>query len=335
MNSARNKFKKTAAFLMETYKEWQEDRVPRHAAALAYYTIFSLAPLLVVVIAIATFFLGSRTDVRNALILQIQSYIGQTGAQAVNSMIDQASRPAESIFATLIGIALLLLGASGLFGQLQESLNTIWEVKARSGGFLVAVKDRFLSFTMVLGIGFLLLVLLVISTLIAALSNSLSILLPGMDVFWRVVEFLLSLAITSVLFAMIFKILPDVKIIWSDVWVGAAVTSLLFNIGRYLIGLYLGRSSVSSAYGAAGSLVIILLWIYYSAQIFFLGVEFTQVYARRFGVGIIPSPKAARLKESDRVNQGMPHAEVVESVLWGMPVRMGAHPSPVARKPES
>jgi membrane protein len=225
-------------------------------------------------------------------------------------MIDQASQPAESIFATLIGIALLLMGATGLFQQLQESLNAIWEVQARPGGIRVVVKDRLLSFIMVLGIGFLLLVLLVVSTLIAALSNYIGTLLPGMDIFWRVVEFLVSFAISTVLFAMIFKVLPEVQNDWQDVWLGAAVTALLFTIGRLAIGLYLGTRAFTDTYGAAASLIIILLWVYYSAQILFFGAEFTQVYANRSGKRIPPEPGARRLTEHERAEQGMPAARV-------------------------
>lgn len=200
-------------------------------------------------------------------------------------MIRSAYKPSSSVIATIIGIATLLFGATGAFVDLQEALNTIWSATSKSGhsGIIGMIKERFLSFGMILGIAFLLLVSLVVSAGLSALGKFLSDLLPGFTHILQVVNFIISFGFITVLFAMIYKLLPDIKIAWSDVWIGAAVTSLLFTIGKFLIGLYLGRSSIASPYGAAGSLVIILVWVYYSAQILFFGAEFTQIYANKYG----------------------------------------------------
>jgi membrane protein len=221
--------------------------------------------------------------------MEIRGLIGQSGAELVEGMLDGGFNQSGSILATIIGIVTLLLGATGLFGQLQEALNVIWDVPPRqNGGLLVMLKQRFVSFTMVLGIGFLLLVSMVLSAGLTAFGEYLSQHLPQTSAFLPTLNFIISFALITVLFAMMYRILPDVDVDWSDVWIGAAVTALLFTVGKTLLGLYLGRASVASAYGAAGSLVVILLWIYYSAQILFFGAEFTQVYAHHYGSKIVP-----------------------------------------------
>jgi membrane protein len=239
---------------------------------------------------------------------QIQGMVGDQGGELVQEMIQGASNQSTGIIATIIGVATLLFAATGVFGQLQDALNTIWEVAPKPGrGILGIIKDRFISFTMVLGIGFLLMVSLVLSAGLAAASQ-----FTGLDKIAYVGEaitFVVSFAVITLLFAMIFKILPDVKIAWSDVWIGAVVTALLFTIGKFLIGLYLGHSALASSFGAAGALVVILVWIYYSAQILFLGAEFTQVYAKRFGSRIQPAEDAVPVTEEARAQQGMPRTE--------------------------
>lgn len=275
--------------LKQTFSEWNEDKAPLLAAALAYYTIFSLAPLLIIVIAIAGFVFGEEA-VRGEIVGQIQGLVGREGAEVIQEMLKNAYHPGKGIIATLIGFVTLLLGASGVFAQLQEALNIIWNVKPKPGrGIKGIIKDRFLSFTMVVGIGFLLLVSLVISTVLAAISNFLNHLFPDFSGVLHLVSFALSFAIVTFLFGMIYKVLPDVKISWNDVSIGAAMTALLFMVGQYLLGVYLGNSGFTSTYGAAGAFVVILVWIYYSAQILFLGAEFTQVYARTYGSQILPS----------------------------------------------
>jgi membrane protein len=295
--------------LRETIQEWSEDKAPRLAAALAYYTVFSIAPLLVLVIAITGFIVGSNATIRNQVLSQVQGLVGQQGATAVGQLIQQTGQPSNGILASVIGIVTLLFGATGLFGQLQDALNTIWDVRPKPGrGITGIVKHRFLSFTLVLGMCFLLLVSLVISAALSILNSYFSSLLGGAGFIAVAINFLISTAVITLIFAMIYKILPDVEIRWSDVWIGALVTALLFNIGKGVLSLYLSRSAAASAYGAAGSLVVLLLWVYYSAQILFLGAEFTQVYARRFGSRPAPSPKADLVGEG-KLATAVPRAQ--------------------------
>ncbi|AFZ18339.1 YihY/virulence factor BrkB family protein [Allocoleopsis franciscana] len=300
--------------LKETFKEWQEDKASRLAAALAYYTAFSIAPLLIIAIAIAALVFGEEAA-RGGIEDQLRGLIGQQGAEAIEEMIKNSSKPAEGTIATIISVGFLLFGASGVFAQLQDSLNTIWEVAPKPGrGVMGFIKDRFLSFSMVLGIGFLLLVSLVLSAVLAGLNNILGGMMPGLSFLWEILNFLISFGVITLLFALIYRVLPDAKIAWGDVWFGAIITALLFTIGKTLIGLYLGNSSVGSTYGAAGSFVVLLLWVNYSAQILFFGAELTQVYANKYGSHIVPTENAVRLTEEDRVQQGIPHSSHVESM---------------------
>lgn len=272
----------------ETFLEWNKDKASRLAAALAYYTVFSLAPLLIIVIAIAGSVFGEEAA-RGEIVGQIQGLVGRDGAQFIETAIENVSKPEKGTIASVISLVVLLFGASGVFAELQDALNTIWEVQPKPGlGLLGFIRSRFLSFTMVLGIGFLLLVSLVVSTALTALINFFGNLLPGIDFLWQLANFILSFVVTTLLFGLIYKVLPDVKIAWGDVWIGATITSVLFSLGRFLLGQYLGNSSFGSTYGAAGSLVVILVWVYYAAQILFFGAEFTEVYARRYGSRIVP-----------------------------------------------
>lgn len=269
--------------LRDTFNEWNEDKAPRLAATLAYYTIFSIAPLLVIAIAIAGLVFGQEAA-RGQLDNQIQGLIGPVGADAVQEMIQSASKPSSGILATVIGLITLLFGASGVFAQLKDALNTIWDVPpAPNRGVRGILRGQFLSFTMMLGIGFLLLVSLVISAGLSAFGSFLGEMFPGLTFVMQIVNIVISFAVVTLLFAIMFKVLPDAAIAWSDVWFGAAFTALLFTIGKFLIGVYLGSGTVASAYGAAGSLVVLLLWVYYSAQILFFGAEFAQVYANQYG----------------------------------------------------
>lgn len=290
----------------ETVNEWSKDKASRLAAALSYYTIFSISPLLVIAIAVAGIVFGEKAA-SDQIFREIRGLIGDQGAQAIQTLLVSAGQKKGSgIVATLIGVVTLLVGASGTFGQLQDALNTIWEVKPKEGrGIRGILHDRLLSFSLVLAIGFLLLVSLVVSAGLAALGKYLGGLLPFSTQLMQVVNLGISVAVTTLLFALLFKVLPDAKVRWRDVWIGALVTAVLFSLGRFLIGLYLGRSSVSSAYGAAGSLVVLLLWIYYSAQILLFGAEFTQVFANRSGRRIVPKPNAEPLTAEDRREQGM------------------------------
>ncbi len=259
------------------------DQAPRLGAALAYYATFSLAPLLIIAIAISGLVFG-REAASGQIVGQIQGLVGQDTASAIQAMIAKSNQPVTSILTSLIGLLTLFLGASGVFGELQQSLNEIWGVKPKpKRGLLATLKDRFFSFGMVLGSGFLLLISLVVSAGLAALSNVFAGLMPGWGVITQIINFIISMAVITVLFALIFKYVPDTKIIWADVWSGAALTALLFTIGKALIGFYIGYSSLASTYGAGASLAVILLWVYYSAQILFFGAEFTQVYATMYG----------------------------------------------------
>jgi membrane protein len=271
------------AFLREIYYQWQKDNALSHGAALAYYTLFSMAPLLMLIIAIAGFVFG-RTAAEGQLFGQIEGVIGPAGARTVEGMIASVSTPKAGLIASAVSVVTILFGASAVFGQLRTSLNHIWEVTpSKGGGMLGIARQRLANFLIILGIGGLLLASLVLTAALAAVHELLARHLPLLGGLLPKLNFLLSLALTTTLFAMIYKILPETRMDWRDVWLGAAVTAVLFTIGKTLIGVYLGRTGVASIYGAAGSLVLVLLWVYYCAQIFFIGAEFTEVYSRRYG----------------------------------------------------
>ncbi|HZZ26481.1 MAG TPA: YihY/virulence factor BrkB family protein [Pirellulales bacterium] len=277
-------------WIKELFSEWSQDNAPRLGAALAYYAGFSIAPLIVIVLAGASLIFG-KDAATGALNSQLRELIGEQGAQAVAGLVASADKPAEGIIATICAMVVLLFGASGVFGELQSSLNSIWHVDQTVAGFWQNVKNRFLSFAMVLGTGFLLLISLVVSAALAAATKSLSASVPLPIWLMQSIHQLISFVITALLFALIFKILPDVEIRWKDVWIGAIATAGLFTIGKYLIGLYLGQSAVASSYGAAGSFVVLLVWVYYSAQILFLGAEFTKIHARTYSASSPDSRK--------------------------------------------
>ena len=284
--------------LKKTGSDWIEDQAPSLGAALAYYTVFSLAPLLIIAIAIAGLVFGQEAA-QGQIFEQLRGLIGEESGKAMQDMVQNANaKPATGVVATLVGVATLLFGASGVFGQLQTSLNTIWEVQPKPGrGILGILRDRVLSFGFILVIGFLLLVSLLLTAGIALLAQWFGGIFPGMEALAQVLNFVLSLALITLLFAMIFKFLPDAKIAWHDVWIGAFITAMLFTVGKFALGLYLGKSGVGSSYGAAGSLIILLLWVYYSSQILFFGAEFTQVYANRFGARVAPAENAVAVEK--------------------------------------
>lgn len=279
--------------LKTIFIKWLEDDPFQSAAALSYYTLFSLAPLLIISIAVAGFVFG-REAAQDQIVSTIQGLIGHESALAVQAMIQNASnRPKTGMISTLLGGIILLFGAGGVVGQLQTSLNTIWRVSAKSDSSVRDfIRKRFISFAMVLGIGFLLLVSLAVSAFISALTRFIGSLFGGAAVIAHLLDILISFGFITLLFAMIYKFLPDARIQWEDVWTGAALTSILFTIGKFLIGVYLGSSGVTSIYGAAGSLITVLLWVYYSSLIFLLGAEFTEVYANTYGSGVVPIENA-------------------------------------------
>ena len=269
--------------LIEVYHDWSDDKASRLAAALAFYTILSLAPILIIVIEIAGFAFGEPA-VREEIAYAMQSLVGQDGASAIKMVMEHAAMPGHSTLAEILGLVILLFGAAEVFIQLKDSLNDIWGVLPKfEGGILATIREYFFSLSMVVGIGFLLLVSLVVDAALSAFGTLVGTLIPDNEIFLRAVNFLASFVVITLLFALIYKVVPDARVAWSDVWIGAAFTTLLFIIGKFLIGLYLGYSAEGAAYGAAGSMVILMLWIYYSAQIFLMGAEFTQVYAERFG----------------------------------------------------
>ena len=263
---------------------WLDDDASSMGAALAYYTIFSIAPLLLIVIATAGWVFGGEA-VNGEIFRQLRGLIGEEGAIAIEGLIKSASEPGKGIVATIIGLALLLVGATSVFVELQGALDRIWRVPAskKASGFWNLLRARFLSFGLILGLGFMLLVSLVISAALAAFGAWWGALMGGWEVLLQMLNVIISFTLTTILFAMIYRFMPRARIAWRDVWVGAAVTALLFEIGKLLIGLYLGKSGVTSAFGAAGSLVVLLVWVYYSAQVFLLGAEFTWVYAQEHG----------------------------------------------------
>ena len=263
---------------------WADDYAPSMGAALAYYTLFSLAPLLIIAIAVAGLFFG-QDAARGEIVAQIQDLIGREGAIAVQGLLQSTNEPAQSIFAAVVSVIPLVRGASTVFAELQSDLDRIWRVPAAAtaNGIWMLLRARLLSFGLVLGLGFLLLVSLVASAAIAAFGKWSYGFFEGREAFLYALNFGISFAIATLLFAMIYKFMPRARIAWRDVWVGAAVTAFLFEIGKFLIGLYLGKTSVASAFGAAGSLVVLLVWVYFSAQIFLLGAEFTRVYSHEYG----------------------------------------------------
>ena len=301
MAKQRGFFVNAFTLLKQTFNEWLQDKAPQLGAALAYYTVFSLAPLILVLLSIVgVLFRKDPAGAWDKITQQMSYFLDSSALQMVQNIAEKASQPGKSTIATIIGVALALFGASGVFGQLQDALNTIWGVKAKPGasvwGFL---RSRFLSFAMIGGVCFLLLVSLTLESLLKGFSHYVQSALPGGIVIALTVYLIFDLAIVIVLFAMIFKFLPDVKIQWRDVWIGAVMTAILFGIGKWLLGFYLGSGAAGSAYGAASSLITLLLWVYYSSQILLFGAEFTQVYAAQADRAFKPSEYAIRVKTKE------------------------------------
>jgi membrane protein len=285
------------SLLKNTATEWIADKCPQLGAALAYYTVFSLAPLVLVLLAVFGIVFGSNQTAREKIIGQLSYVLDPSGIKVMEEIASNVSKTKTGILATSIGIILGLLGASGVFGQLQDALNTIWSVKPKPGaGLWDFLRKRFLSFSMVGGVCFLMLVSLTIESLLRGLHHYLQNLFPGGNILGLAIFLLFDLAVIVLLFAMIFRYLPDVRIPWRDVWVGAALTAGLFVLGKFALGLYLGSGSAGSPYGAAGSLITLLLWIYYAAQIVLFGAEFTQVYANTYGSRLEPEEHSIRVE---------------------------------------
>jgi membrane protein len=275
-------------------KGWSDDNASRLAAGLAFYTVLSIAPLLVLAVAVAGWVFGEEAA-RGQIATELSSIVGEQAGEGIQTMLTHAEKPDDSALGSVLGGLVLLFGASGVFGELQAALNAIWRVKPKPGrGIWGAVKDRFFSFSLVLGVAFLLLVSLLVSAGLSAMGAYLSHALPGGEVLWQVLNTVISVVVITGLFAVLFKLLPDVKIQWRHVWLGALVTALLFTVGKYALGLYLGRASVASPNGAAGSVVVLVIWVYYAAQILFFGAEFTREHALQKGAKLEPAPDAVR-----------------------------------------
>lgn len=285
------------SLIRQTVSEWMEDGALKLSAALAYYSVFSIAPLLIICVSIAGLALGADA-VRGQLDEQLSGYVGKQAAAGVQSLVQGAAKPTQGWVGAVTGFAVLLLGASGVFGQLKDALNIIWDVRVtKKSGIAGFLRQRLLTFGMVLVLGFLLLVSLLLSAAIAALNKYLNSILGVPAEVWALVAVVVSMALLAVLFATIFKMLPDIQVRWRDVWVGAVVTAILFEAGKFGLGFYLGRESTASTYGAAASVVLLLLWVYYASCILLLGAEFTQVYARASGRKILPAPNAELISE--------------------------------------
>ena len=293
------KFLATAVDLAkQTFKEYSADKAPRLGAALSYYTVFSLAPVLVLVISIAGLVFGNDAA-QGRIVGQLQGLIGREAAQVVQTMLAKASDRGSGIISTVVGFVMLLVGATGVLIELQSAINTVWKVAPRPGGGLKAIlHERLLSFGLILSFGFILLVSLLLSALLAGMGGMMSRLIPGWVVFGYLLNYAVALGLMTALIATIYKILPDVRIAWRDVWVGALATSILFQIGKFAIGLYVGKASVGSPFGAAGSLAVLLVWVYYSSQIILLGAEFTRVSAMKRGARIEPTAHAVLVDTS-------------------------------------
>ena len=293
--------KKYLPLFKQTFREFGEDKAPRLGAALAYYTIFSIAPLLLIAIAVAGMVLGDEAA-RGGITTELGKVMGPTSAKAIEEMIQNANKPKAGSIATIVGILTLLFGASGVFNQLKDALNTIWNIEPKkAAGIMGFIRSRFLSVAMVMVVAFLLLVSLVVDAAITGMSGYLERVVPGGATVVQIVQLIVSFAIISVLFAMIFRYLPDRRIPWRDLWLGSVITSLLFVLGKFLLGLYLGKAAPGSSFGAAGSLVVLLIWVYWSAQILFLGAEFTQVYARTLGSMAGDTSKSRAKQQAGRV----------------------------------
>jgi membrane protein len=284
----------------QTFNEWLEDKAPQLGAALAYYTVFSLAPLILLLLAIIGVLFRDSSGAWSRITEQMGYFLDRSALDVVQQIAQKAAQPHKSTMATIIGVALALFGASGVFGQLQDALNTIWGVKAKPGlGIKGFIRARFLSFAMVAGVCFLLLVSLVIEGLLKGFSHYVQTHLPGGLTLAVAVYLIFDICIVVLVFAMVFKFLPDVKVRWRDVWIGSILTAILFVVGKWALGLYLGSGAASSAYGAASSLITLLLWIYYSSQILLFGAEFTQVYARKFGAAVEPDEFAVCVEQKE------------------------------------
>ncbi len=277
-----------------TFSNWMDDNAMRLGASLSFYTVWSIGPLFLVIVSVAGLVFG-RDAAQGKVVDAMSGLMGPAGAKSIQDAIVSANDTGHSLMANIVGVVLLLVSSSGVFGELKSSLDTVWNVVPKPGSFLVTIKERFFSLTFVLGTGFLLLVSLLLNAALAAIGSQLQGMVPAGEALGHVIHFVVSLGVTTLLFALMFKIIPDAKVKWKDVWLGGLVTAVLFTVGQFGIGLYLGKTSIGSAYGAASSLMIVLVWIFFSSCILFLGAEFTKVYASMYGSRIEPTENAVAI----------------------------------------
>ena len=297
-----SKVKSVWGLVKQSFSEWNDDKCSRLGAALSYYTIFSLAPLLLIVISVAGLFFG-RKAAEGAIYQQIAGLVGGDAAKFIQEAVAKANHPGQGVVSLIIGVVVLMVGATGVVIELQDALNTVWKLVPKPNrGIWGFVRTRLLSIAMIMALGFLLLVSLIFSAALAAITGWLRSRVGDIALLGWVIDFVVSLGTISLLIALIYKILPEAHVAWRDVWVGAPVTAALFILGKYLIGLYIGKASVGSAFGAAGSLAVLLVWVYYSTQLILLGAEFTRVYANRFGKKVVPTSQAEPAAEAVKHN---------------------------------
>jgi membrane protein len=275
----------------KTFSDWMDDNAMRLGASLSFYTVWSIGPVFLIIVSVAGLVFG-RDAAEGKVVDAMSGLMGPAGAKSIQDAIVSANDTGHSLMANVVGVIILLVSASGVFGELKSSLNTVWDVVPKPGSFLVTLKERFFSLTFVLGTGFLLLVSLLLDAALAAIGGQLQGMIPAGEVLGHVLHLVVSLGVTTLLFALMFKIIPDAKVHWKDVWLGGLVTAVLFTVGQFAIGLYIGKTSIGSAYGAASSLMIVLVWIFFSSCILFLGAEFTKVYASMYGSRIEPTDNA-------------------------------------------
>jgi membrane protein len=300
MNFMLYKLKQVFSFLKQVINEFIDDKALKFSASLSYYTVFSIAPFLAIIISFSGYFFG-REAVQGEIYPQINELVGHDAALQIQQMITNIHLSKTSLFATILSFAVLIVGATGIFSEIQDSINFIWNLKSKpKRGLLKMLINRLISFSLIISLGFLLMVSLLLNTVVDALSKQLLKLMPGRGVYVvDVVNNCLMFMLVSLLFGIIFKVLPDAKIRWKDVMVGSVATAVLFMVGKFCIGFYLGHSNLSSVYGTAGSIIIVMVWVYYSAVILYFGAEFTKVYAKHYGGKILPNDYAVWIRTKE------------------------------------
>ena len=303
-----SKVKTVFAFMKEVFSNFSDDKVMKYSASLSYYTVFSIAPILIIIISIAGFFFGKEA-IQGQVFGQLNGLVGQQAATQIQEMIGNTHSSGNTFIASVISIVVLILGATGIFGEIQDSINSIWGLKSKpKTGIIKIIINRLISFSLIVSLGFVAMVTLLLNTAVDVLSKNLARLIPGAgQYFVEILNYILIFVVITAMFAVIFKVLPDAKIKWRDVIRGAVLTAILFIIGKFVISIYVQKTNVGSVYGAAGSIVILLVWVYYTAVILYFGAEFTKVYAIKYGSKILPNNYAVwiKVKEEEQPRQAL------------------------------